>query len=201
VMLGYDRIPDMYKSGIPALADKKFDYTDFSFTSIVASTDKRALELIRQTGGQVDGEKVLVKVQSPKPPKLETWDYGTVAERVKASDARWSWKGTWRSNERQPVRTASEKGAEAEIAFEGTGVIVVGPLMPTGGKFDAYLDGKLDRTMDVNSDEDEGRGGESIWHTFGLKPGKHTVKVVVRGEPYGQRQGTDVAVSGLVVFK
>ncbi|HVX65739.1 MAG TPA: ADP-ribosylglycohydrolase family protein, partial [Bryobacteraceae bacterium] len=47
VMLGYDRIPDMYKSGIPALADKKFDYTDFSFTSIVASTDKRALELIR----------------------------------------------------------------------------------------------------------------------------------------------------------
>jgi hypothetical protein len=201
VMLGYDRIPDIYKSGIPALADKKFDYTDFSFTSIVASTDKRALALVRATGGQVEGEKVLVKVQSPKPPKLETWDYGTVAERVKASDARWSWKGNWRADEKRPVRSASEKGAEAEIAFEGTGVIVTGSLLPTGGKLDAYLDGKLNRTVDVNSDEDEAVGGESLWHTFGLKPGKHTVKLVVRGEPYRDKKGTDVAVSGLVVFR
>ena len=45
-MLGYDAIPDDWKSGIPALADKKFDYTDFTFHTIVDSTEKRALALI-----------------------------------------------------------------------------------------------------------------------------------------------------------
>jgi hypothetical protein len=201
VMLGYNRIPDNFKSGIPALADKKFDYTDFSFTSIVESTGKRARALIRETGGQTDGDTLRVKVQAPQPPKLETWNYGTVAARIPASDSAWTWTGPWKSENPKAPRVASEKGAEASIAFEGTGVVVTGRLLPTGGKLDAWLDGKLNRTMDVNSDDDGARDGESVWHAFGLKPGRHTVKLVVRGEPYADRKGTDVAVAGLIVYK
>ena len=55
VMLGYKRIPEQWKSGIPAIADKKFNYTDFTFHEIVASTEKRALALIKSTGGQGRG--------------------------------------------------------------------------------------------------------------------------------------------------
>ena len=203
VMLGYGAIPEEYKSGIPAIADKKFQYTDFSFTTIVQSTEKRALATIQRTGGRLEGDKVLIKPQTPRPPKLEIWNYGTVAELVPAADSRWTWKGNWSAgsgNEAQ-TRTASEKSAEASIAFKGTGVIVVGPYLGEGGKADVYLDGKLDRTVDVCSDERGSKGGEAVWHAFGLKNGEHTVRLVVRGEPYGSNKGANVAVTGLAIFR
>jgi hypothetical protein len=203
VMLGYDAIPAEYKGGIEAIADQKFDYTDFSFRTIVASTEKRALALVKQTGGQVEGDRVLVKAQAPRPPKLEVWNYGKVAERVLSTDPRWSFSGAWKADgKRPPLRTASEKGAAAEVRFTGTGAIVVGDYLPAGGKLDAYVDGKLDRTLDVYSDEkDHRRTGESVYHVFGLKPGEHTIRLVLRGEPYGDSRGTEVAVGGLIRFE
>ncbi len=202
VMCGYRQIPDVWKSGIPPLAGKKFAYTDFSFESIVESNQKRAVKLVEKTGGRVDGDKLIVKTQLPKPPKLEVWDdYGSPAERIAVADARWEFQGSWRPDPKRLTRTASAKSAEATIAFEGTGAIITGPYLPTGGKADVYLDGKLDRTVDVNSDEKGPKFGEAVWHSFGLKPGKHTVRVVVRGEPYGGGTGTDIGIDDLVVFR
>lgn len=201
VVLGYKRIPEEWRSGIPAIAGKKFAYTDFTFHSIVASNEKRAIALVQKTGGRVEGDKLIVRTQVPKAPKLEVWDdYGSPVERVAASDPRWQWKGAWRQG--KPGRVAGEKGAEASISFEGTGAIVVGPYLPTGGKADVYLDGKLERTLDVYSDEPgHSKGGESVWHAFKLKPGKHTIRLVVRGEPYGESKGTEIGVDNLVVFR
>ena len=199
VMLGYDKIPDVWKSGIPALADRKFDYTDFSFKTIVESTEKRTLALIRATGGRVDGERVFVKVQTPQAPKLEIWDdYGSPSERLAAVDARWTWKGNWNSG--KTGKWTSSKGAEAQISFTGTGAIVTGIYFPDGGTYDVYLDGKFDRKLDACSDEKEIRSGESVWHMFGLKSGSHTVRLVVRGEPYTGSAGTKVSIDDLIVF-
>ncbi len=199
VMLGYQGIPEVWKSGIPAIADEKFRYTDYSFHSIVESTIKRALALIERTGGRRQGDKLLVRVQQPRAAKLETWNYGTVSERIPVSDARWSFTGPWRTEKDR--RIAGEKGAEATIRFQGTGAILVGPYLPEGGKADVYLDGKLSRTVDVCSDEKAAKGGEAVWHMFGLRPGQHTVRLVVRGEPYGDQKGTDVALESLIVFR
>jgi hypothetical protein len=55
--------------------------------------------------------------------------------------------------------------------------------------------------VDVNSDEQGNKGGEAVWHVFGLKSGPHTVRIVVRGEPYADRAGTDVALEDLIVFR
>ena len=77
VMLGYKRIPDQFKSGIAALGDEKFDYTDFSFETIVESTMRRALALIQASGGRRDGDQVLIKTQPPQAPALRVWNnYG-----------------------------------------------------------------------------------------------------------------------------
>ncbi len=154
----------------------------------------------RRQAGRRQG---LRQAASARPPKLEVWNYGTVAERVAAADSRWTWKGNWRAgsgNEAQ-IRTASEKGAEASIKFKGTGAIVVGPYLREGGKADVYLDGKLDRTVDVYSDERGSKENEAVWHAFGLKNGKHTVRLVVRGEPYASNKGMNVAVTDLVIFR
>jgi hypothetical protein len=186
VMLGYHAIPDEYKGGIPALADKKFEYTDFSFDAIVDSTEKRTLALIRKTGGKVDAGKVTIQTQPPEPPKLEVWNYGTVAERVPAK--------------RQAM------GVCRRLAFgHGQGHDPDGqrgrPILRSGGKADVYLDGRLDRTVDVASDAGSGRSSESVWHIFGLKSGPHHVRVVVPGEPYGNYAGTTVGITDLVVFR
>jgi hypothetical protein len=200
VILGYEAIPDEWKGGIAALADRKFSYTDYSFHSIVASSEKRALALIQKTGGKLDGDRITVRVQEPKAPKLEVWDdYGSPVERVAAADPRWSFEGAW--HERKRERVADAKATAASIAFEGTGAIVVGSYLPTGGKVEVWLDGKRDRVTDVFSDEESAKGSEAVWHAFGLKPGKHTVRLVVLGEPFGASKGAEVAIEDLVVYR
>jgi hypothetical protein len=208
VMLGYKAIPDEWKGGIEKLAGEKFRYTDFSFHTIVDSTEKRTLALVKQTGGRVEGDTVYIKTQKAKPPKLEVWDdYGSPRERVSLADARWTFKGNWtegpaaRGGSESRSRAASEKDAEATFTFQGTGAILVGRYLPSGGKYDVYLDGKLDRTLDAFSDEPNARDGESIWHGFGLKNGGHTVRLVVRGETYPGSTGTTVTLTDAVLFQ
>lgn len=201
VALGLSGIPEEWKGGIPAISDQKFAYTDFSFNSIVESTYKRTINLIQLTGGRIENDRAVIKVQAPQPAKYETWNYGKVAERISTADARWTFKGEWKGAEKRSTKTASLKGSEASVKFSGTGAIVVGPYLPTGGKADVYLDGRLHRTVDSNSDEKDGKGGEAVWHAFGLKNGEHTVRLVVRGEPAFAGPGTDVAIDDLVVFK
>jgi hypothetical protein len=207
VMRGYRAIPEQLKQGIPPIADRKFQYTDYSFKNIVQSTYEHALEAVKRNGGRVEGDKLIVKLQQPKPPKLELWsDYGSPVERIAVADERWTWKGDWKIGTEKWAGVARPKisdikGAEAGIAFEGTGAILTGFYLPTGGKADVYLDGKLDRTVDVYPDEPHVKGGEDVWHAFGLKKERHTVRLIVRGEPYADSQGSEIALTDLVVFQ
>jgi hypothetical protein len=207
VVLGYKGIPDEWKSGIPAIADEKFSYTDFSFRTISESTQKRAIALIERHGGRVEGDTVVVRTQAPVAAKLEVWDdYGSPVERIGSGDARWTFKGDWAASEAQGRsktvrRTSSQKGAEAVISFEGTGGIIAGPYLASGGTADVYLNGELERTVDVYPDEDRSKGDEAVWHIFGLKPGRHEVRLVVRGEPYPGSKGADIAIQEFVVFR
>ncbi len=73
--------------------------------------------------------------------------------------------------------------------------------MPTGGKAEVYLDGKLDRAIDVYPDENSTKSGEAVWHAFGLKNGSHTVRLVASGQPGPGSQGNDIAIEDLVVFR
>ena len=208
VMHGYKAIPKEWSSGIAPLADQKFNFTGYTFKTIVDSTEKRALALIEKNGGRVNGDKITVKMQKPTAAKLELWDnYGSPVERVPSSDARWSWKGEWakppaggRGGARD-AKASSTKGAEATIAFNGTGAIVTGPYLPNGGMAQVYLDGKLDRTVDVYPDEDSTKGGEAVWHAFGLKNGAHTIRLVVLGQPANGSKGANIEIEDLVYFR
>jgi hypothetical protein len=207
VVLGLEGIPDKYKSGIEKMADEKFSYTNYSFRTIVDSTQKRAIAMVGRHGGRVEGDRLLVRTQDAVPAEFEIWDdYGSPAERVPVSDRRWSWKGNWEETHsdwgpRHTVKTSGSKGSEASIEFEGTGAIVSGFYLPSGGKADIYLDGELNRTVDVYPDEDRRKGWESVWHDYQLEDGNHTLRVVVRGEPYPGSAGSDIALTHLVVFR
>ena len=209
VMLGYRGIPERWTSGIPAISDRKFSYTDFTFPGIVESTRKRAIAMAEKNGGRVEGDRLIVRRQQAEPAELQVWDdYGSPVERIPVADSRWNWRGSWQAHlitDRRGTewagRLASSKGAEATISFEGTGAIVTGPYLPAGGSAEVYLDGELHKRVDVYPDEDNRKYGDSVWHVFGLANGSHTVRVVVLGEPYGESQGSDVVLENLVVFR
>ncbi|MBW3625510.1 MAG: ADP-ribosylglycohydrolase family protein [Armatimonadetes bacterium] len=76
---GYSKIPRIYTSGIPALAGRKFDYTDYDFPRLIDACERMARKVVAENGGRITGsgsdERLILPVQSPQPPeKLEQMD-------------------------------------------------------------------------------------------------------------------------------
>jgi hypothetical protein len=197
VMLGYQGIPEVYRSGIPALAKRKFDYTDYSFDDIVLSTEKRALKLIEQNGGKVSETQVAIKLQTPKAPKLEQCDFGVPERVVLCGDGAWVWKGDWKQD--GGARVATTAGCEAELKFRGVGVALVGPLDQKGGRATVYLDGKKAGTADAYIVENT--HDNVLWHAYGLRPGEHTLKLVTLGTADSRSGGHAVGLEKAVVYR
>lgn len=202
VMQGWERIPEEWKGGIPAIADKKFAYTDFNFHEIVESTYERALKAVAREGGTVGGNEIRVPPQKAKPVNIALWDdYGSPVERVPHTDGRWRFTGAWKADERLRANATDEKGATAEIEFEGTGFIVAGPYLPDGGFLEAWLDGNKVNNADVYADEKSVKGEESVFHQFGLRQGRHRLQLKVLGVRHRESSGARVAVQALIVFR
>ena len=207
VMLGYDNIPEEFTSGIEDIADNKFLYTDFSFNEIVESTILRAIALTKINGGYVKDKRLHIRKQQPLEAALQQWDTtGTVKEQILFNDERWQWQGDWQDRTlkiwryQHNSKFSKSRGAEASINFEGTGAVITGILLPSGGLADIYLDGKFSRTIDVYPDEDNAKPKESLWHEFGLEDTQHTLRLVVRGEPYQESKGSEISISSLIVY-
>jgi hypothetical protein len=197
VILGYERIPDEWKSGIPPLADKKFQFTQYSFNDIVRSTMDRALKAIRDAGGKTDGDEILIPVQSPEPAKLEQWDPGRPERRFEAKDGAWQWRGTWK--EEKGARVSEAGGNEAILSFDGTGVVLIGDYTQAGGKAEVYLDGR--KAGEINAYVVERTHDDDLWHVFDLKPGSHTVRVVSVDSADSRSKGKRLALNGAVSYR
>jgi hypothetical protein len=204
VMLGYERIPEKWRAGIPALAGTKFKFTSYSFDEIVASTLKRAEKVIVAAGGTVGPAEVVIPVQAPKAPPLEQWDPGVPVARVELDQPAWSWKGGWSTQTLKndwsswKVKRAAAAGDEATFAFEGTGVAIVGTMTQDGGRADVYLDGA--RKGEIDAWIPEGTYDNDYWHVTGLPNGKHTVRIVVRADADGRSRGRQVQLERAIVY-
>lgn len=197
VMLGYEGIPENCKAGLPALADKKFSFTDYSFNDIVKSTEARALELVRKTGGEVTETEVVVKVQKPKAPRLEQWNPGVPDRRIGAADSAWTYRGKWETV--KEARVSESADSEVTLVFNGVAVAVLGGLDQRGGKAEVFLDGKRVGTADAYIVE---RTHDNVlWSAYGLKPGPHTVRFVTTGAADPRSQGKRVSIEGAVIYR
>jgi hypothetical protein len=204
VMLGYERIPEKWKAGIPALADTKFAFTPYSFNDIVASTLARASKIIAAAGGSVGPSEVVIPVQAPKAPPLEQWDPGLSA-RVELADPAWSWSGGWVADTMKndwsswAVRRAGGPGDEATLSFEGTGVALAGTMGQDGGRADVYLDGA--KAGEVDAWIPERTHDNDYWHVTGLAHGPHTVRIVVRPDTDVRSKGRAIRLERAVVYR
>jgi hypothetical protein len=197
VMVGYSRIPDQLRSGLARIADTKFEYTDYSFNSICQFSLRSALALIQRNGGKVVGDEITIPYQTPKAPRLEQWNPGIPYRRIAANDPAWTWKGAW--SEEKGAMVCRTAGGEASLRFEGVAVAVIGRLGQEGGQADVYLDGRRVALADayiVPNTHDN-----AFWHTYGLKPGTHTVKIVTRGTADVRSKGHTVAIERAVVYR
>lgn len=201
VMLGYKGIPAKWTAPLPAIADSKFSYTDYSFNSVVKSTIERAKLIVKQEGGSVDNLGLTIPVRGPTPAKFEQFAPGKVVERIVTADARWKWQGNWEKvGKGRPEMRSKTPGAEATVTFEGTGAMLVGSLDGNRGTAELYLDGKRTANIDGYNDDGE-RGSEGLWGKFDLAPGTHAVRVVVDGKPYAGSRDSWVSLEDLIVFR
>jgi hypothetical protein len=196
VMLGYSGIPEVFTAGIPKIADTKFDYTDYSFNDICRSTLNRALTLIQKHGGEVTDSDVVVRLQKSKAPRLEQWDPGIPDQLVQANDSAWTWSGSW--SDHKGAKASTTPGDEVTFKFNGVAVALVGLLNQNGGRAEVFLDGKrmgiadayiVERTHD-----------NALWHTYGLRPGDHTLRVVTLADADPRSQGNQITIQRAVVY-
>jgi len=73
-MKGYKGLGEMLTGGIPAIADEKFSYTDYSFNTLIDACQDMAEKIISRVGGRVTDDAYCIPVQRPTPPAvLEQW--------------------------------------------------------------------------------------------------------------------------------
>jgi hypothetical protein len=205
VVLGYEGIPDRWKSGIPALARRKFEYTDYSYEDIVASTLRRAEKVIVTAGGRVEGSEVVIPLEEPEAPPLEQWDPGPPVARVGFAEPAWRFEGPWQVESRGggeskwKVKAARQAGAEATFTFDGTGVELVGAMGQDGGRADVFVDGERSEVV-LDAWIPERTFDNDYWHVTGLAPGRHVVRLVVRKDASPRSSGSVVALERAIVY-
>ena len=203
-MLGYERIPEAWKAGIPAVAGTKFRFTRYSFDEITASTVARALKVIERAGGRRDGHDVLVPVQEPSAPPLEQWDVDPPSARIPATDARWRFSPDWREAAKSEragaprLKVAETANGEATLTFRGTGLFVLGRCSARGGRADVYLDGA--RAGEIDAWAPPRTHDNDYWHVTGLAPGEHTLRIVTRADRDARATGTEIAIEAAVIY-
>jgi len=208
VMLGYEKIPEFWKSGIPAIADRKFEFTNYTYNEISKSTLNRALATIKQAGGKVEGTDITIPVQKPTPAKFEEYNPGTPDKRIEVKDPSWSWKGEWADDSlpsrgsgapKIGARSAEGAGAEAALTFTGSAVVLLGVNSQSGGRADVYVDGRQERRLDAYIVERT--RDDVLWHVYGLTQGPHTLRIVTRADADPRSKGKRIVISSAVVYR
>jgi hypothetical protein len=213
VLKGYSAMADSWKSGIPAIADSQFIFTDYSFNGVVERTLHYAKELIVKNGGQAEKDNVYIKVQRPAAPALQVSFPNTVADKYISAlqDNDWRWTGAWqdykimRGAKKELVavaRVSDEKDASLEFTFTGNGVVLKGDWRQDGGQADVYLDGALHRRIDTHYFwAGEPKHDSFLWHAMNLGQGTHTVKLVVTASKKTAASGCNIYITGATIFR
>jgi len=94
---------------------------------------------------------------------------------------------------------AFDAGAEVVLTFTGSAVSIQGALTRDGGRADVFVDGKKDRPLDayiVPLTYDF-----SLWHIYGLKQGRHTLRIVTRDDADSRSMGHKILIPEAVVYR
>jgi hypothetical protein len=167
-IIGYKNIPDYWRQGLSDVEPLDFKYTTISLNDVYDMSYRHALEVIKRNGGSVDGDEITIKLQEPKPVRLEVGFEGHYPV------------------ERRPLFTEKGMGLEIKeersLEFEGIGFAVTGSVKKSGEEdytfnVEMYIDDELVETSNLPSDY-KSRKPTPFWR-YQLKKGNHKVKFKV----------------------
>jgi hypothetical protein len=178
-MLGYSNIPAYWKQGLSEVEPIDFKYTTISLNDTYDMSYRQALKVIQRNGGSVEGNKVTINVQKPKPVRLEVGFEGHYPV------------------ERKDLNINLTD--EASFQFEGIGFAVSGKAV-TNNKIDhtfeveMYIDGTLvaKTTLPTNFTT---RKFIPFWK-YQLPTGKHTVRFKV----LNPRDKAEIRLENAVIY-
>jgi hypothetical protein len=165
-VLGYEAIPAYWKQGLHEIEDMPFKYTHTSLNQVYAMSYQQALENIRQQGGQVEKDRILIQQQTPQPVRFEQSFPGL---HPVSKD--------WIGKNLEP---------EYETSFTGNAFVIMGEYRPKTGstqeagitavaRVEVYIDNQLDQTIELPMSF-ENRRTEIAWNNQ-LKEGMHRVRL------------------------
>lgn len=214
VIKGFSGLPVEYQNAVKAMGDSVFINTTYSFNKAVDKTLEYAQKLAVENGGEASKNELKIKVQQPQAFPLEVAFPKLVFDKKSGvfSKDGWEMKGNWKSYiflnpwSKQEIKNQSmvsgTAGDEISFSFEGTGVSIAGNWFKDGGKADVFVDGQLKRTIDCYFNfAKQQHENMNLYHITNLPQGKHTVRLVVKGEKRPESAGTNVYITEATVFK
>ncbi len=207
IIKGFSGLPHAYQVTVEAMGDTLFNNTSYSFNKAVNRTLEYASEIIINNGGNTTEKDLTIKVQNPLAFPLEVAFpdlvfYKRVNVFASKEDVTWEMKGAWDESRNNQSKYSSNAGDEIIITFVGTGISIEGNWVKDGGKADAFVDGVFKRTIDCYFDyAHQEHRGINIYHIINLREGKHTVKLLVKGEKNPDSAAANIYVSGAVIYK
>lgn len=160
-VIGYNKIPAYWKMGLTDAEPIDFKYTTMSLNDVYDIGYKHAIQVIERNGGKSDGDNVTIKLQQPKPVRLEQ-----------------SFEGHFPVEKKNIGKTL---GQEFEFSFEGIGFVLLGESARWDskstyvGKAEIYIDNKLVETADLPASFTT-RRYEVCWK-YQLPKQKHTIRI------------------------
>src|SRR4051812_3225204 len=162
-ILGYNKIPDLWKQGLKDAEDINFKYTFISLNKVYDIGYKHAVQNILAHGGKLQGDNVIIAVQQPTQVKLEQgFPDMYAADKI----------------------NLNTDIIETTFSFTGTGFIVSGAAEKKSNDKPDYVieaelsvDGKKMDTVRLPTAFTT-RRYELFWQ-YGLPNGKHTVTMKV----------------------
>lgn len=179
-MLGYSQIPDYWKQGLAEVEPIDFKYTTISLNRTYDMSLRQALQVIKKNGGKVTDDKVAIKVQTPKPVRLEVGFEGHYP--VEKKDLN--------------IKLVEE----ASFEFDGIGFAASGRAVKDGDKtghvfeVEMYIDGTLACTTKLPVDVIK-RKFIPFWK-YQLPKGKHSVRLKVLNPADGAR----IELSNAIIY-
>jgi hypothetical protein len=162
-MLGYKNIPAYWKMGLKEAESIDFKYTTMSLNKVYDIGFKHALQNIIRNGGKVEGDKVIIMEQIPKPVRFE--------------------QGFANMQPLQKTELPHDINvSELSFDFTGTGFVLKGDAGKNNGNAPDYvfdvevtIDGKRSETAKLPTNYTIRR--QEICWKYQLTNTRHTVKI------------------------
>jgi hypothetical protein len=213
VIKGLSGLPVEYQQAVNEIGDSLFINTTYSFNKAVTKTMEYAQKFAVENGGESTENELIIKVQAPQAFPLEVsfpklvFDRKISAFATEGVETKGNWsivspKDPTKLEATSQAKYSANAGDEISFSFEGTGVSLVGNWFKDGGKADVFVDGEFKRTIDCYFYfARQQHENMNLYHITNLAEGKHTIKVVVKGEKRPESEAANVYISEILVFK